>query len=65
MNELLLAVRESNSRGEMAEVYSHHLDDRDINWSVVDSAILKRWSISGLAYIKERAWKIRGSRWNG
>ena len=27
-----------------------------INWGKVNKAIIKRWSLSGLKYIKERAW---------
>lgn len=61
MNELMLAVTESKNRGEMAAVYARYLDERDIDWSAVNSAILTRWSMSGLGYIKERAWKIRGA----
>ena len=29
------------------------------DWKAVNEAIIKRWSVAGLTYIKERAWKIR------
>lgn len=28
------------------------------DFSKINRAIVKRWSVSGLAYIKERAWKL-------
>lgn len=28
------------------------------DWATVNRAIMQRWSISGLRYIKERAWRI-------
>ena len=32
--------------------------DENIDWTKINQAILKRWSMAGLKYIKERAWKI-------
>lgn len=29
-----------------------------INWKMVNAAILERWSMAALTYIKERAWKL-------
>jgi hypothetical protein len=29
-----------------------------IDWKRVNAAILERWSMAGLTYIKERAWKL-------
>lgn len=29
-----------------------------IDWKAVNGAILTRWSMAGLTYIKERAWKL-------
>lgn len=29
------------------------------DWKAVNESIMKRWSVSGLKYIKERAWKLR------
>ena len=29
-----------------------------IDWKRVNGAILTRWSMAGLTYIKERAWKL-------
>ena len=30
-----------------------------VDWAVVNKAIIERWSVAGLTYIKERAWRIR------
>lgn len=60
MNELMLAVVESKDRKAMAGVYARYLDANDVDWGVVNAAILTRWSMSGLQYIKTLAWKIRG-----
>lgn len=30
----------------------------DTNWARVNRAIMARWSVSGLKYIKRRAWKM-------
>ena len=33
--------------------------ERDkVNWSIINKAIIDRWSLSGLYYIKNRAWKL-------
>lgn len=46
-------------REDAALVYAQALHSRDpIDWPSLNRAILKRWSRSGLAYIKARAWKI-------
>ena len=29
-----------------------------VNWTKVNNLIIERWSISGLEYIKKKAWKI-------
>lgn len=30
----------------------------EIDWPKVNAAIIERWSMAGLVYIKERAWKL-------
>lgn len=49
------------TRNEVAENYAIGLRTHGMSWSHwsdVNAAILRRWTPSGLAYIKERAWKI-------
>ena len=29
-----------------------------LTWKVLNEAIVRRWSLAGLRYIKEKAWKI-------
>ena len=33
----------------------------DVDWPLVNRAIMKRWSPSGLLYIKRQAWKRVGA----
>jgi hypothetical protein len=30
----------------------------EIDWPKVNAAIIERWSMAGLTYIKQRAWKL-------
>ena len=49
------------NRNEVAENYAIGLRTHGPSWprwKDVNAAILRRWSPAGLAYIKERAWKI-------
>ena len=32
------------------------------DWSKVNHAIIERWSVAGLTYIKKRAWKLAEKR---
>jgi len=50
-------------RNDVAITYSMALrsSERDtVDWKVVNDAIMERWSLSGLCYVKERAWKLSG-----
>ena len=31
----------------------------EVDWPVVNRAIIDRWSLSALTYIKDRAWRLR------
>ena len=46
------------TRDEMAEYYREFLEDLDVDWSAVNTAIMQRWSRTGLSYIKRRAWGV-------
>lgn len=49
-------------RDDIAETYALALNTPErVDWTAVNSAIIRRWSVSGLNYIKERAWKMRCS----
>ena len=43
---------------EMAEQYREFLGEPDVDWKVVNAAIMQRWSRAGLIYIKRRAWGV-------
>jgi hypothetical protein len=47
----------------VAELYGEVIAEHwnrlgDFDWSLVNHAIMERWSVSGLNYIKREAWKI-------
>lgn len=49
------------NRNEMAEEYATLLITAPANsegWPLLNEAIIRRWSPSGLEYIKRQAWKI-------
>ena len=49
------------NRNDVAEEYARMMRLHGLKWggyAYVNAAILRRWSPSGLAYIKTRAWKI-------
>lgn len=56
---LFFVVDEHNDRDDMAIQYAEALAQMDsIEWPHVNLAIKERWSLFGLKYIKNRAWKL-------
>jgi hypothetical protein len=54
------AARFAN-RDEAAEEYAGMLELNGTAWAEwhsVNEAIIQRWSVSGLRYVKERAWQL-------
>ena len=53
--------RTDNTRDDIAFHYSALIANTypgdGVNWTLINRAILTRWSESGLQYIKRRAWK--------
>jgi hypothetical protein len=52
-----------NKRNDIAVIYEalmrrHFTKVERYDWEAVNKAIIERWSVSGLIYIKERAWKL-------
>lgn len=46
-------------RRDVAQTYAFALRSHDrVNWLLVNGAIIERWSVSGLKYIKDAAWKL-------
>lgn len=48
------------SRDEMAAAYRQVIADRGLGWpgyAALNLAIIDRWSVSGLTYIKDKAWR--------
>ncbi len=48
-------------RKDVAQTYAMALmsSERDkVDWKKVNAAIVERWSVSGLKFIKEAAWKM-------
>ena len=50
--------REKFKRKDIAITYGFCLDNPDIDWNKINKAIIDRWSLNGLKYIKKEAWKI-------
>ena len=47
------------TRDNVALTYAFCLDYGDkIDWKNMNMAIIERWSMSGLKYIKSKAWKL-------
>lgn len=45
------------TRKDIAKTYALALrSSEDVHWSAVNSAIIKRWSVAALRWIKEQAW---------
>lgn len=52
-------LREVADRDDVALTYAFALRQAgEIDWPLVNRAILDRWSLSALKHIKERAWKL-------
>ena len=53
------------TRDDVAMTYAFALRQRDedpVHWGEVNQAIIDRWSLSALKYIKEKAWRIAEGR---
>ena len=51
------------NRDEVADYYAGMLRVEELGdpiWSEVNAAIVRRWSLSALVYIKTKAWKLAG-----
>lgn len=56
---LLTTIEKAKNRKEVATVYSWALrSSEETEWGKVNRAIIDRWSMSALEYIKNLAWKI-------
>jgi hypothetical protein len=52
----------SHKRDDVARWYAQALRESwDVDYSAINHAILDRWSMAALRYIKERAWLLAGS----
>lgn len=55
-------------RNDVAARYADVLRDGlagGVTWLDINSAIIQRWSMAGLKYIKKRAWDIQLARTKG
>mgnify|MGYP001563053814 CR=1 FL=1 len=46
------------TRDEAAAVYAKAILIGLANWPKLNRAIIDKWSVNGLKYVKERAWKL-------
>ena len=55
---IALTFLDAITRDDMASAYREGLDAmEDVDWPAVNRAVKERWSMSGLKYIKARAWR--------
>lgn len=59
-NNLLREIKiKEVKRKDIAQTYRLAMESSEkINWKEINKAIIKRWSISGLKWIKEQAWSV-------
>lgn len=52
------------TREDGAKLYAVLLSNYGTNadWRYINQAVIDRWSVSGLEWVKNRAWQIRGNR---
>ena len=64
MTDIESVVASTKTRREMAELYAvlMHPQHSKPNWPELNRAIMDRWSLSGLKWIKARAWKFYEER---
>lgn len=64
-NDITLLVEKPSTRADVVPLYSVAIlcecfarpPQAKTTWSVANDAIIRRWSVSGLCWIKEQAWK--------
>lgn len=50
-------------RDDVALTYAFGLrQPGEVDWGKVNEAIISRWSLAALKYIKERAWKLHAGK---
>lgn len=60
MEDALDRIRAAKTRKDAAAVYADALREwttDGVSWPEINGAILARWSVSGLDWIKKLAWK--------
>lgn len=64
INILSVIKDKKKFRNEVAALYAQLIHFEMVNgivgfkYEVINKAIIERWSVSGLIYIKEKAWKL-------
>ena len=51
------------TRKDVALTYAFAMRSADdVDWPIVNQAIIERWSMAGLKFVKEQAWKLHEER---
>lgn len=60
-NHILAEIADKTmTRDDVAASYALAVGaPESVNWAAVNQAIMDRWSLSALRYIKDKAWKLR------
>ena len=60
-DDIISQINECKTRDGAAKVYSQILTDtHGVSFKTINEAIKTKWSLSGLKYIKRKAWDIIG-----
>jgi hypothetical protein len=65
LGDLLYAIEQpvGKTRDDVVVLYAAAIADADgVDWERVNLAIMHRWSLSGLQYVKAEAWKRVAAR---
>jgi hypothetical protein len=59
-DEMIDVIATAKTRNDVVWPYAAFASRTDVDWKRINQTITERWSKSGLAYIKRRAWMVRG-----
>ena len=59
-NQILREIKEGHTQKSITLTYAFCIRDHqhNVNWTRINKAIIKRWSMSGLNNVKRIAWKL-------
>ena len=55
-DKIIEEINKCNTRDDVVEHYKYACHITGIEWDRINDAIIKKWSMSGLKYIKKSVW---------